>query len=205
MSRSMRQWRPEDLDKAGRYHLMTACVVPRPIAWTSTVSEDGTTNLAPFSFFGGVSSDPWTVMLSVGRRRDGSHKDTARNILESGEAVIHISTRENEQLMVASSAGLDPDQSEIDHLQIATEPAVDVSPPRIADAAIALECRRVQHQEVGRTPVDLFLLEVIRVHVGEDVLEGDLPDGARLGAVGRLGGTGYCTTDQTYEIDRPQG
>ena len=184
---------------------MTACVVPRPIAWTSTISEDGTTNLAPFSFFGGVSSDPWTVMLSVGRRRDGSHKDTARNILESGEAVIHISTRENEQLMVASSAGLDPDQSEIDHLQIATEPAVDVSPPRIADAAIALECRRVQHQEVGRTPVDLFLLEVIRVHVGEDVLEGDLPDGARLGAVGRLGGTGYCTTDQTYEIDRPQG
>lgn len=205
MSRSMQQWRPEDLDRAGRYHLMTACVVPRPIAWTSTLSASGVTNLAPFSFFGGVSSDPWTVMLSVGRRRDGTHKDTAKNILDSGEAVIHISTRDNEQQMVASSAALEPNQSEIEHLQLATEASVDIAPPRIADAAIALECLRVQHQEIGRTPVDLFLLEVVRVHIGEDVLADGLPDSSKLGAVGRLGGTGYCTTDQTYEIERPQG
>ena len=86
-----------------------------------------------------------------------------------------------------------------------TEASVDIAPPRIADAAIALECLRVQHQEIGRTPVDLFLLEVVRVHIGEDVLADGLPDSSKLGAVGRLGGTGYCTTDQTYEIERPQG
>ncbi len=203
MSGSMRQWCPEDLDRAGRYHLMTSCVVPRPVAWTSTISSSGITNLAPFSFFGGVSSDPWTVMLSVGRRRDGSHKDTARNLLESGEAVIHISTRQNEQMMVASSAGLPPEESEIEHLDLETEVSIDVAPPRIASATIALECKRAQHQEVGRTPVDLFLLEVIRVHVHEDVITDDLPDASKLAAVGRLGGTRYCSTDQTYEIDRP--
>ena len=204
MPGSMRQLRPEDLDRAGRYHLMTACVVPRPIAWTSTISAAGITNLAPFSFFGGVSSDPWTVMLSVGRRRDGTHKDTARNLLDSGEAVIHISTRENEVAMVASSAGLAPDQSEIDHLDLPTVASVDVAPPRIEGAAIALECQRVHHQEVGRTPVDLFLLEVVRVHLREDLLVDDLPDATQLAAVGRLGGTRYCTTDDTYEIDRPR-
>ena len=108
MSESHRSLIPNDLDRAGRYHLMTACVVPRPIAWTSTLSSSGISNLAPFSFFGGVSSDPWTVMLSVGRRRDGSHKDTSQNLIDNSEAVIHISTRENEREMVASSLRLDP-------------------------------------------------------------------------------------------------
>ena len=203
MSESHRSLIPSDLDRAGRYHLMTACVVPRPIAWTSTLSSSGISNLAPFSFFGGVSSDPWTVMLSVGRRRDGSHKDTSQNLIDNSEAVIHISTRENEREMVASSAGLDPEESEIDFLQLATLPSIDVAPPRIATAAIAMESRVVQHQEVGNGPIDLFLLEVIRVHLREDVLDKDLPDAAKMGAVGRLGGTGYCDTTATYEIDRP--
>ena len=84
MSSSHRSIDAAELDRRERYHLMIACVVPRPIAWTSTMSSAGITNLAPFSFFGGVSSDPPTVMLSVGRRSDGSHKDTVDNSVSTG-------------------------------------------------------------------------------------------------------------------------
>lgn len=194
---------PAELDRKERYLLMVACVVPRPVAWTSTISPAGITNLAPFSFFGGISSDPPTVMLSVGRRSDGSHKDTSRNLLETSEAVIHICPRQDGPVMVASSEGLPPETSEIDHLGLSTTSSDLVTPPRLTDAAIAMEARHIQHQEVGNGPIDLFLLEIVRFHLREDVLRDELPDPALLQAVGRMGGAYYCDTGTPYTIDRP--
>ena len=192
---------PGQLDRKQRYLLMVASVVPRPIAWTSTVSSAGISNLAPFSFFGGVSSDPPTVVLSIGRRKDGSHKDTARNLLDGGEAVIHICERHDGPSMVASSEGLAPDESEIELLDLATVDSDVVSPPRLRDAAIALESTRIHHREVGNGPVDLFLLEVVRFHLREDLLVDGLPDAAEMKALGRLGGTLYCDTSAPFSIE----
>ncbi len=204
MNSSHRCIDPAQLDRKARYHLMVACVVPRPVAWTSTISPAGITNLAPFSFFGGISSDPPTVMLSVGRRSDGSHKDTGRNLLETSEAVIHICPRSDGEAMVASSEGLPPETSEIDHLGLPTTASDLVAPPRLAAAAIAMESRRIHHQEVGNGPIDLFLLEVVRFHLREDLLQDGLPDAARLQAVGRMGGSEYCDTGAPFTIDRPR-
>ncbi|MGE4619161.1 MAG: flavin reductase family protein [Planctomycetota bacterium] len=203
MTANHRSLDPGQLDRRERYHLMVSCVIPRPIAWTSTISSSGVTNLAPFSFFGGVSSDPPTVMLSVGRRSDGSHKDTASNLLATSEAVIHICPRNQGQEMVASSEGLAPETSEIDHLGLSTTVSDIVAPPRLTDAAIAMEARRIHHQEVGNGPIDLFLLEVVRFHLREDLLAEDLPDPALLEALGRLGGSLYCDTKTTFSIERP--
>ena len=193
---------PTTLAPRDAYRLMIACVIPRPIAWTSTVDARGAANLAPFSFFGGVTTDPMTVMVSVGRRR-GQHKDTARNLLDTREAVIHITTRPLAEQMVTTASEVEPGVSEFDLAGLATVPSSEVRPPRIADAAIAMEATVQQHLTVGNGPVDVFLLEVVCLHVRDDVLVDGLPDPAKLAAVGRLGGRHYCDTSDVFEVTPP--
>lgn len=204
MSASHLSLDPDQLDRKERYLLMVSSVIPRPICWISTISGEGITNLAPFSFFGAVSSDPPTVMLSVGRRRDGSHKDTARNLLDTSEGVIHICQQQEGATMVASSEGLPPGQSEIDHLALATVASDQVRPPRLRDGAIALEAKVVHHREQGNGPVDLFLLEAVRFHLRHDLLVDRLPDAGQVEALGRLGGSLYCDTSTPFIIERPE-
>ena len=185
------------------YRLMIACLVPRPIAWVSTLSPRGVANLAPFSFFGGVTSDPPLVMVSVGRRRDGSRKDTAANLLALGEAVVHIPDRERAQAMVATSAEVAPDTDEFELASLSKALARRVRPPRVADASIALECVLERHLELGRGPVDAFLLRIVHAHLADAILVDGLPDPERLRAVGRLGGEHYSDTAITFELPRP--
>lgn len=194
---------PRALDRRTAYLWLTSSLIPRPIAWITTTDPSGVLNLAPFSFFGGVTSDPMTVMVSIGRRSDGTHKDTARNLLASGEGVVHIPTHDEAELMVASSAGFAPDRSEVEALGLVTAPSVDVAVPRLADARLALEARSVRHLEMGRGPVDVFFLEILRIHAADEIVLDDLPDPARLGAVGRLGGSGYCDTRVPFAVERP--
>ncbi|MGE0193648.1 MAG: flavin reductase family protein [Planctomycetota bacterium] len=195
---------PRALDRKTAYLWLTSSLVPRPIAWMTTLGAEGVLNLAPFSFFGGVTSDPMTVMVSIGRRPDGSHKDTARNLLASSEGVVHIPTHDEAEIMVASSAALAPDASEVEALGLATAPSMEVGVPRLADAQLALEARAVRHLEVGRGPVDVFFLEIVRIHAADDIVVNGLPDPARLGAVGRLGGSGYCDTRVPFSVERPR-
>jgi flavin reductase (DIM6/NTAB) family NADH-FMN oxidoreductase RutF len=183
------------------YHLMIACLVPRPIAWVSTIDLGSRANLAPFSYFGGVTSSPPIVMVSVGRRR-GERKDTARNLLVSRECVIHICDRPLADKMVATSADVDHGVDEFELAGLAKVPAVDVRAPRIAEAAIAMEARLDRHMEIGQGPNDVFLLEVTRFHVRDDVVVDGVPDPTSLAAVGRLGGTSYCDTSTPFDIER---
>ena len=191
-----------DLDARGGYRLMIASVIPRPIAWTSTLSREGVPNLAPFSYFGGVTSSPPIVTVSVGRRR-GERKDTARNLLDTGEAVIHIATRPLAEKMVATSAELDSGEDEFEIASLAKAPSLAVKPFRVAGAAIAMEARLHAHHEVGHTPVDLFLLEILHFHVADEFIVDGLPDPALLRAVGRLGGASYCDTAAPFDVPRP--
>jgi flavin reductase (DIM6/NTAB) family NADH-FMN oxidoreductase RutF len=181
---------------------MIRCVVPRPIGWASTVDPAGRVNLAPFSFFGGVCTDPMTVMLSVGRRR-GAQKDTAANLLATREAVIHIPTRALEAAMVATSAEVAADVDEFELAGLTAAPSVHVRPPRVLEAAIALEARLQHHREVGSAPVDMFLLEVVHLHLADAVLTDGKPDASKLEAIGRMGGQDYCDTSSPHAIERP--
>lgn len=190
----------DQLDRRQRYHLMIASVIPRPIAWTSTVAIDGSTNIAPFSFFGGVSSDPPTVMLSIGRRPDGSHKDTAKNLIDRKEAVIHICPVSDGEAMVATSASLPADESEFEKVGLDTVESSIVAPPRLARSAVAIEARAIDHREVGNGPVDLFLLEGLCFHLRSDLIVDGLPDPERLQALGRLGGNLYCSSADTFSL-----
>lgn len=184
------------------YRWMIAAVLPRPIAWISTIDRAGRPNLAPFSFFGGVTSDPPTVLLSVGRRK-GARKDTARNLLETREGVIHVPTRALADRMVATSADVGPEVDEFALAGLAKAPSVKVAPPRILEAPLAMEARVERHVEVGRGPVDVFLLEILWIHADESILVNGLPDPTLLGAVGRLGGDGYCDTSHPFAVARP--
>lgn len=193
---------PAALDRLGRYRLTTAVIVPRPIGWISTLSVDGVPNLAPFSFFGAVTSEPPIVMLSVGRRR-GQPKDTARNLLATGEGVLHVVSHRWVQPMVQSSAEVPPDVDEFTLAGLAKTPSTKVRPWRIAGAPVALEAKLHAHQEVGRGPVDLFLLELVYAHLDEAILKDGLPDPEKLEPVARLGGQLYATVREVYEIPRP--
>jgi len=192
---------PSTLSPKDSYLLMTACVIPRPIGWASTLAADGTPNLAPFSYFGGVSSSPMTVMLSVGRR-GGHAKDTAANLLATKEAVIHIAHRPLAEAMVATAADAEPHVDEFALAGLTAAPSLRVAPPRVAEAAIAMECRLVQHQEVGAGPVDVFFLEVVQLHLDDAYLVDGRPDAGKLAAVGRLGAAGYCDTATPFEVQR---
>jgi flavin reductase (DIM6/NTAB) family NADH-FMN oxidoreductase RutF len=193
---------PATFDPPDAYRWMIACLVPRPVAWVSTLATDGTPNLAPFSFFGGVTSDPPTVMVSVGRRR-GNRKDTAANLLATKEAVIHIADRAHAERMVLTSKEVGPEVDEFDLAALERVPATRVKPWRVATAPIAMEAVLERHLEVGNVPVDMFLLRVVLYHADDRVLVGGVPDPARLAAVGRLGGEGYCDTSAPFRIARP--
>lgn len=193
---------PNLLPRRDAYALMTALVIPRPIGWVSTLDTEGRANLAPFSFFGGVSSHPPLVSLSVGRRR-GAPKDTAANLLAIGEAVVHICHRPLAEAMVLTSMEVDPDEDEFDLAGLEKAPAKQVRPPRIRDAAIAMETEVERHLVVGEGGTDLFLLHVLHVHVDDAFVVDGLPDAARLCAVGRLGGIRYCDTASPFDIPRP--
>lgn len=195
---------PATLSPRDAYRWMTACLVPRPIAWVSTLDAEGRANLAPFSFFGGLSSDPPTVMVSVGRRK-GVRKDTARNLLATGEAVVHLPSRALAAAMVATSADVAPDVDEFDLARLERAPATCVRPWRVVGAPVAMEAKVVGHHEVGRSANDVFFLEVVRLHVDDAVLVDGVPDPVRLDAVGRLGAAWYCGTTDVFAIERPGG
>lgn len=185
------------------YHLVTTCVVPRPVAWLSTVDASGRPNLAPFSYFAGVTATPPTVVVSIGRVR-GRRKDTAANLLAVGEGVVHIAPRRLAAAMVATSADVPPEVDEFELAGLAKAPSVDVRPPRIADAPIAMEVRVSQHLEVGDGPSDVFFLRIVRFHLDDGIVDADgRPDPVRLDATGRLGGERYCASSDVFEIPRP--
>jgi flavin reductase (DIM6/NTAB) family NADH-FMN oxidoreductase RutF len=130
------------LAPATRYKLLTAVVLPRPIAWVTTISPAGVVNAAPFSFFNVFGQDPALLVLGLEHHADGRMKDTARNIRDTGEFVINLVSEAMLEPMVQSAAPVGPDVSEPDRLGLALAASTHVRPPRLADAPAALECRR---------------------------------------------------------------
>ena len=185
---------------ADNYKLLTNLVVPRPIAWVSTRSVSGVINLAPFSFFNAIGSDPLYVMVSVGHKDQGDLKDTARNIETSGEFVVNMVTEELFEAMNISAADFPPDHSELDAARLKTEPSVQIRTPRIAQAQVSLECRLFSAQPLGKNT--LYIGEVVMFHVADHLV------GPRLrihdfSPIGRLGSPSvYCRTTDRFDVAR---
>lgn len=183
-------------DKRLIAQLMFSLIVPRPIAWVTTVSTDGVVNLAPFSFYNGITSKPPLVMISVGRRKDGTRKDTGRNIAETGEFVINLVSEEFLEPMVESGKDFPPDVSEVEELGLELEPSEVVKPPRIKGVRAALECKLYELIEIGDTPMDLVIGKVVAFHYDPELLK------SSGGVVGRLGGKRYTVIDREIEITK---
>jgi flavin reductase (DIM6/NTAB) family NADH-FMN oxidoreductase RutF len=202
---------PAGLSASHRYRLLISMIVPRPIAFVSTVSAAGHANLAPFSFFMGVSGEPPLLALSISTRK-GEAKDTARNILETGEFVVNAATEELAPAINAASGDWPFDTDEFALTGLTPEPCVRVKAPRVREAAFALECRRHTVVELGGAPADTHLVvgEVVWMHVREDVLEaaaagaGPLVDAERLKPIARLGKNLYTRLGPIFALDRPR-
>ena len=178
-------------------------LIPRPIAWVSTKSKNGIDNLAPFSFYGGVTANPPIVSLGIGRRK-GKHKDTAQNIIDTEECVIHLTSVELSEKMVLTSAELPPDEDEFEVAGINKKDSVDVKPPIIKEAQIAMEGKLYEHIEVGNSPGDMMLIEIIRIHIDDSILdERGKPDVAKIDPLARLGGRKYASLNEAWDIVRP--
>jgi flavin reductase (DIM6/NTAB) family NADH-FMN oxidoreductase RutF len=197
---------PENLEPREVYHMMVRIITPRPIAWVSTVSPAGVTNLAPYSFFNGVSAAPPSIVFCPANTREGKKKDTLVNIEAIPEFVINLVTEDNGEAMNATSAPLPPETSEIVANGLTPIPSETVRPPRIQESPIHLECRLHDIVRVGAGPLggNLVIGIIQRIHLDPAVLGPDQrPDPARLRTLGRLGGAGYVRTTDRFEMERP--
>ncbi len=189
---------PTTLPPRDRYRLGIAAVVPRPIAWITTVDAVGTVNLAPFSYFNGVCTSP--LILSVAIAHRDPIKDTLANLRATGEAVIHLVPASELAVMHASGGDYRHEISEPLLLGLELIPSARVRPTRLACAEVAFECRLHREIPVGEPPVALCLLEVVLAHVADSVAAADgLPDPLRLRTVARLGGDAYLRA-QTWDV-----
>lgn len=202
-----------ELDPATReagpnYHFLTSAIVPRPVAWVTTVDPaSGVVNAAPFSWFNAVCADPPTVMLAIQQRADGSPKDTVRNLRASGEFVVNVVPKALAETMVQSSADYPPDVSEVEQLGLATAPSRKVRPPRLAGSPVHLECRLLQEIPLGRKQkVSLVLGEVVHIAADDAVVDarGNI-DPSKLTLVARMGGSEYVDTQGFFTLKRPKG
>jgi flavin reductase (DIM6/NTAB) family NADH-FMN oxidoreductase RutF len=193
---------PQALSRRDAYWLMISSIVPRPIAWVSTVSADGLANLAPFSYFMGVASDPPTLAIAIGRRA-GALKDTARNIRETGEFVVNVVNQPLAEVMVRTSADVAPEVDEFEACGLTKLAADHVRPPRVAESPVAMECRLTHLLEVGAGRTQLVIGEVVCFHVDDALWSGRHVDVERLAPLGRLGGALYAPITVTREMQRP--
>jgi flavin reductase (DIM6/NTAB) family NADH-FMN oxidoreductase RutF len=196
---------PSEMGIVDTYRLMVQLITPRPIAWVSTVSKSGATNLAPYSFFNGIGANPPSVLFCPVNRRDGTKKDSLLNALETKEFVVNVVSAANAEIMNASSADYLPDTSEIEALNIETIPSQIVTPPRVAASLAQFECKLLQHIELADGPAgaNVVIGEIVMMHVDDSIIADGIIDPALLDNVGRLGGKAYTKTTDRFELERP--
>ncbi len=190
---------PEEIDSRSCYKLLIGSVVPRPIAWTSTVSLEGVRNLAPFSFFTVASREPPTLCISVGPRTEGDipTKDTLDNIRETEEFVINIVSVPLSNTMYESSMAHSPESDEFEKAGLNPAPCEMVKAPRVAEAGVSMECRLDRVLPLGTD--HLVLGRIVRFHVRDELYENGRIDVAKLQPLGRLAGN-YTKVETIFEL-----
>ena len=187
------QMRPSDL-----YHLLNAVVVPRPIAWVSTLSDRGVANLAPHSYFTVLAADPPTVCFS-----SAGEKDSLRNARFTGDFVVNVVSEGLAEAMNHTAADFPPDLSEFTAAGLTPVPSDLVRAPRLLEAPANLECRLTQVIEIGRNPNYVVVGEVVRFHVSSAAIVDGRVDVSRIRPLGRLAGSGYVKPGEFFQLARP--
>jgi flavin reductase (DIM6/NTAB) family NADH-FMN oxidoreductase RutF len=190
----------EGLTDDDAYKLLVGAVVPRPIAWVTTLDGAGRVNAAPFSAFTFVCNQPPMLAISIGRKR-GALKDTARNIRETAEFVVNIADDGLIEPLHLSSREYPETVSEVEALGLATAPSRRVRPPRLAAVPVAMECRLFQTLEFGAGRSNLFIGEVTLFHVRDDLFRDGKIDSARLRPIARLGGPNYAKLGEIVTME----
>lgn len=191
-----------------RYKLLTALIVPRPIAWVTSRNPDGSINAAPFSFFNCMGSDPALIFISFSAKPEtphspGSFKDTSNNIAATGEFVVNLVSQELAQQMNICATDFPPGVSEVEMAQLELAPSVLIETPRLAASPASFECREDTRLEIGNNHI--LIGEVLGLSIRDDLFDPEkfYVDTAALHLVGRMGGRGgYTTTRDTFEIPR---
>ncbi|MBH0169916.1 MAG: flavin reductase family protein [Bacillota bacterium] len=198
---------PQELSVKENYKFLTGSIIPRPIAFVTTLSSDGVLNAAPFSYFNALTSDPPLIAISVGRK-DGNQKDTSRNAEELGEFVVHIPDETYINAVNQTAANLEPDQSEVELTNLTKAQSVKVGVPGIAESKIRMECIVEQIIPLGGTPdkpsTDLLIGRVVHYHISDELYQNGRIDADKLKPVGRLAGTNYVKLGETFSLERPE-
>ena len=198
---------PRSSDPRNVYKLMVGAIVPRPIAFVSTLSAAGVRNLAPFSFFTGISANPPVICFSpMVRGSDGEQKDTLKNIRETREFVVNVVSEEFAERMNMCSGEYPPEVDEFELSGLTPVQSDCVKPPRVKESHIQMECRLLQIVDVSRRPLggSIVLGEVLRFHVDDALFDNFKIDPDKLKPIGRMGGPTYTRTTDRFEMERPQ-
>lgn len=195
-----------DREKRANFKTLLSCVIPRPIAFISTISKDGVPNLAPFSFFNGVGSNPPAVVFSPCTRADGTLKDTILNLRQVPECVVNVVSFDMRNEMNQASAAYPPEVDEFNAAGFTPLPSRMVRPARVAQSPVQMECKLLQIVPVGEGPLsaNICVCHVLCFHIASEVY---LPDGtadvAGLDLIARLGGDDYATTRDRFSLPKP--
>lgn len=194
-----------NLPKADIYRLMTHAIIPRPIAWVLSENDSGSFNLAPFSYFNAIASEPALVMFSVGHKRDGSKKDTWHNIEQRERFVIHLGVQALAEQLNETARALPAGESELERIDAELVEDAEFGLPRLAACPVAFACRRYDIHLLGDGPQAVIYAEIERAFIGEQVLEPGsiLPRADRLQPLARLGGEQYAHLGDIFSIPRP--
>jgi flavin reductase (DIM6/NTAB) family NADH-FMN oxidoreductase RutF len=188
------------------HKLMIGSIVPRPIAFVSTLSKDGLENLAPFSYFNGICSNPPSIMFCPARRGyDGKTKDTLNNIRDTEEFAVNIVSEDFAEQMVSTSTDFEPEVNEFEISGLTPEPCQKIAPPKVAEAKISFECKLNKIIPVGNEgPGGGFVIigTIVLFHIDDDVYEDGYINLGKLRPIGRLAGNMYTRTTDKLEIIR---
>ncbi|MDC3418025.1 flavin reductase family protein [Aquibacillus salsiterrae] len=197
---------PRTKTERENYKFLIGSIIPRPIAFVTSLAEDATLNGAPFSYFNIVSSNPPMLSLSI-QRSAGDQKDTARNIRKSKEFVVHIVDEQNVEKINTTAANLPPSQSEVELARLTQVESVKVSVPGVKEAKVRMECVLEHALELGDEDIpgcDFLIGRVVQFHIDNDIYENGKIDPRGLGAISRLAGHDYAKIGEIFTKERPK-
>jgi flavin reductase (DIM6/NTAB) family NADH-FMN oxidoreductase RutF len=199
MTEAYRTFDTADAKDREIYFQLTAIVVPRPIAWISTLAPDGTTNIAPFSFTTVLSSEPPPIVCFV----SSGVKDSLLNAQHHGDFVYNVGGEEMLEKLNQTAANLDRNESEFEWVKLTPVPSDLVKSPRLGEAAVSMECKLTEVISFGNGAGNLVAGEVVRMHIAERIFTGDRIDPKKLNPICRLSGSNYASLGDIITIKRP--